>query len=229
VPGQRLPSAEFNMRAYRIEFIELALEIEALKFGQFELKSGRISPYFFNSGLFNTGYAAAKLARCYSAAVDELQNSDDGRFDMLFGPAYKGIPLVALTAAALAERHDIDLPFCFNRKEEKNHGEGGAIVGAPVEGRVLILDDVITAGTAIREAIELIRREGGEPAGILIALDRQERGENERSAVSEIQEQYGIPVSSIIKLENLIEHLESSAEHGAYLSTVEEYRHRYGT
>ena len=217
------------MRAYQIEFIELALEIEVLKFGQFELKSGRISPYFFNSGLFNTGYAAAKLARCYSAAVAEFQNSDDGRFDMLFGPAYKGIPLVALTAAALAERHDIDLPFCFNRKEAKNHGEGGAIVGAPVEERVLILDDVITAGTAIREAIELIRREGGEPAGILIALDRQERGENQRSAVSEIQDQYGIPVSSIIKLENLIEHLESSAEHGAYLPTVEEYRQRYGT
>jgi orotate phosphoribosyltransferase len=191
------------MRAYQIEFIELALEIEVLKFGQFKLKSERISPYFFNSGLFNTGYAAAKLARCYSAAVEDLQR------DMLFGPAYKGIPLVALTAAALAEHHGIDLPFCFNRKEAKQHGEGGAIIGAPVSGRVLILDDVITAGT--------------------IALDRQERGENQMSAVDEIQVQYGIPVASIIKLDDLIEHLETSAEHGDFLPIVEEYRQRYGT
>jgi orotate phosphoribosyltransferase len=148
---------------------------------------------------------------------------------MLFGPAYKGIPLVALTAAALAEHHGIDLPFCFNRKEAKQHGEGGAIIGAPVSGRVLILDDVITAGTAIREAIDLIQREGGEPAGILIALDRQERGENQMSAVDEIQVQYGIPVASIIKLDDLIEHLETSAEHGDFLPIVEEYRQRYGT
>lgn len=217
------------MRAYQIEFIELALEIEVLKFGQFKLKSERISPYFFNSGLFNTGYAAARLARCYSAAVEDLQRDSDARFDMLFGPAYKGIPLVALTAAALAEHHGIDLPFCFNRKEAKQHGEGGAIIGAPVSGRVLILDDVITAGTAIREAIDLIQREGGEPAGILIALDRQERGENQMSAVDEIQVQYGIPVASIIKLDDLIEHLETSAEHGDFLPIVEEYRQRYGT
>ena len=217
------------MRPYQIEFIELALEIEVLKFGQFKLKSERISPYFFNSGLFNTGYAAAKLARCYSAAVEDLQRNSDARFDMLFGPAYKGIPLVALTAAALAERYGIDLPFCFNRKEAKKHGEGGAIIGAPVSGRVLILDDVITAGTAIREAIDLIQHEGGEPAGILIALDRQERGENEMSAVEEIQEKYGIPVASIIRLQDLIEHLETSAEHGDFLPVVEEYRQRYGT
>lgn len=217
------------MRAYQIEFIELALEIEVLKFGQFKLKSGRISPYFFNSGLFNTGYAAAKLARCYSAAVEDLLRNGDSSFDMLFGPAYKGIPLVALTAAALAERHGIDLPFCFNRKEVKSHGEGGAIIGAPVAGRVLILDDVITAGTAIREAIDLIQREGGEPGGILIALDRQERGDNESSAVEEIQQQYGIPVASIIKLEDLIEHLETSPEHRDFLPVVIEYRQRYGT
>lgn len=217
------------MLPYQIEFIELALEIEVLKFGQFKLKSGRLSPYFFNSGLFNTGYAAAKLARCYSSAVEELQRSKDANFDMLFGPAYKGIPLVALTAAALAERHGIDLPFCFNRKEAKKHGEGGAIVGAPVSGRVLIIDDVITAGTAIREAIGLIQAEGGTPAGILIALDRQERGENELSAVDEIRQQYAIPVASIIRLEDLIEHLETSAEHGAFLSSVTEYRERYGT
>jgi len=217
------------MRAYQIEFIELALEIEVLKFGQFKLKSERISPYFFNSGLFNTGYAAAKLARCYSAAVEDLLRNGDSSFDMLFGPAYKGIPLVALTAAALAERHGIDLPFCFNRKEVKNHGEGGAIIGAPITGRVLILDDVITAGTAIREAIDLIQQEGGEPGGILIALDRQERGDNELSAVEEIQQQYGIPVASIIKLEDLIEHLETSAEHRDFLPVVIEYRQRYGT
>jgi orotate phosphoribosyltransferase len=217
------------MLPYQIEFIELALEIEVLKFGQFKLKSGRISPYFFNSGLFNSGYAAAKLARCYAAAVEELQQHEDASFDMLFGPAYKGIPLVALTAAALAERHGIDLPFCFNRKEAKKHGEGGGIVGAPVGGRVLIIDDVITAGTAIREAIGLIQAEGGIPAGILIALDRQERGENELSAVDEIRRQYAIPVGSIIKLEDLIEHLETSAEHAAFLPSVTEYRERYGT
>lgn len=217
------------MRPYQIEFIELALEIEVLKFGQFKLKSERISPYFFNSGLFNTGYAAAKLARCYSAAVDDLLLNSEMRIDMLFGPAYKGIPLVALTAAALAERHGVDLPFCFNRKEAKKHGEGGAIVGAPVKGRVLIVDDVITAGTAIRESIGLIKAEGGEPAGILIALDRQERGENELSAVDEIQQQFGIPVASIIRLEDLIEHLETSTEHGDFLPMVTEYRERYGT
>lgn len=217
------------MRAYQIEFIELALEIEVLKFGQFRLKSERISPYFFNSGLFNTGYAAAKLARCYAAAVEEMHRNGNGRFDMLFGPAYKGIPLVALTAAALAERHGIDLPFCFNRKEAKDHGEGGAIIGAPINGRILILDDVITAGTAIREAISLIQQEGGKPGGILIALDRQERGEHELSAVDEIQQQYDIPVASIIRLEDLIEHLETSAEHGDFLPIVTEYRQRYGT
>jgi orotate phosphoribosyltransferase len=217
------------MRPYQIEFIELALEIEVLKFGQFKLKSGRISPYFFNSGLFNTGYAAAKLARCYAAAVDDLLLNKEMRVDMLFGPAYKGIPLVTLTAAALAERHGVDLPFCFNRKEAKKHGEGGAIIGAPVNGRVLILDDVITAGTATRQAIGLIQAEGGEPAGILIALDRQERGENQLSAVDEIQQQFGIPVASIIRLEDLIEHLETSAEHGDFLPMVTEYRARYGT
>lgn len=212
------------MRAYKSDFIELALEIGVLKFGQFQLKSGRISPYFFNSGLFNTGYAAAKLGRYYASAVE-----DSGiEFDMLFGAAYKGIPLAALTAAALAEHHDHDVPYCFNRKEAKDHGEGGNIVGAPIEGRVLILDDVITAGTAIRESILLIREAHGEPAGVLIALDRQETGRGERSAVQEVEATFGLPVRSIVSLDDLIEHLETSSEHREYLAQITDYRRRYG-
>jgi len=213
------------MRPYQNEFIELALELEVLRFGEFTLKSGRKSPYFFNSGLFNTGYAAAKLGRAYAAAVAAAEIE----CDMLFGPAYKGIPLVALTAAALAEHFGDDLPFSFNRKEAKNHGEGGAIVGAPISGRVLILDDVMTAGTAIREAIDIIKAAGGEPAGIIIALDRQERGEQALSAVQEVEKRYGIPVASIIKLDDLIEHLETSEEYGRYLTDVQDYREKWGT
>jgi len=212
------------MRPYQNEFIELALEIDVLKFGEFTLKSGRRSPYFFNSGLFNTGYAAAKLGRAYAAAVAAAEIE----CDMLFGPAYKGIPLVALTAAALAEHYGDDLPFCFNRKEAKTHGEGGAIVGAPVSGKVLILDDVITAGTAIRQAIDIIRTAGGEPAGIIIALDRQERGEHELSAVQEVEKRFNIPVASIIRLDDLIEHLETSEEYGSHLADVRAYRDNYG-
>jgi orotate phosphoribosyltransferase len=212
------------MRGYQQEFIDLALELGALRFGQFKLKSGRISPYFFNSGLFNTGYAAAKLGRAYAAAV----MAAGIRFDMLFGPAYKGIPLVALTAAALVEHHGIDVPFCFNRKEVKTHGEGGAIVGAAVAGRVLILDDVITAGTAIRESLDIIRAAGGEPAGVILALDRQERGQGELSAVQEIRATYGIEVGSIIRLEDLAEHLEASSELAQYRPLVADYRERYG-
>lgn len=212
------------MRAYKTEFIELALEIGVLEFGQFKLKSGRISPYFFNSGLFNTGYAAAKLGRYYAAAVE-----DSGiEFDMLFGAAYKGIPLAALTAAALAEHHDHDVPYCFNRKEAKDHGEGGNIVGAPVQGRVLILDDVITAGTAIRESIHLIREVHGDPAGVLIALDRQETGQGERSAVQEVRDTFGVPVASIVSLDDLVEHLETSTEHAQHLPLITDYRRRYG-
>ena len=224
------------MRSYKQDFIELALQVGVLRFGQFKLKSGRNSPYFFNSGLFNTGYSAAKLGRTYAAAV-----ADSGiGFDMLFGPAYKGIPLVALTAAALAEHHGRDLPFCFNRKEVKDHGEGGAIVGAPVAGRVLILDDVITAGTAIRETINLIgqaggqaggkagRQAGAEAAGVVLALDRQERGNGELSAVQEVEQIFGIPVASIIRLDDLVEHLEGSAAHRQFLPLVQDYRERYG-
>jgi orotate phosphoribosyltransferase len=212
------------MRGYQQQFIELAVEVGVLKFGQFKLKSGRISPYFFNSGLFNTGYSAAKLGRSYAAAVDAA-NID---FDMLFGPAYKGIPLVSLAAAALAEHYGVDAPFCFNRKEVKDHGEGGAIVGAPVHGRVLILDDVITAGTAIRETITLLQQAGGTPAGVVLALDRQERGTGELSATQEVEKNYGIPVTSIIRLDDLVEHLASSAEHSQFLPLIQDYRQRYG-
>jgi len=212
------------MRAYQQEFIELALEVGVLRFGQFKLKSGRNSPYFFNSGLFNTGYSAAKLGRNYAAAVDAAKIP----FDMLFGPAYKGIPLVALTAAALAEHHGRDVPFCFNRKEVKDHGEGGAIVGAPVSGRVLIIDDVITAGTAVRETITLIRQAGGEPAGVVLALDRQERGTGDLSAVQELEQTFGIPVASIIRLDDLVEHLQGSKGHQQFLPLVQDYRDRYG-
>ena len=201
-----------------------ALELEVLRFGEFTLKSGRVSPYFFNAGLFNTGYAAAKLGRAYSGAV---ANSGID-FDMLFGPAYKGIPLVALTAAALAEHQGIDVPYAFNRKEAKDHGEGGNTVGAPISGRVLIVDDVITAGTAIRESVEIIRAAGGTPAGILIALDRQERGTGELSAVQEVERDLGVPVASIIRLEDLVEHLETSEEFGDYLPSVRKYRELYG-
>jgi len=212
------------MRAYKTEFIELALEIGALKFGQFKLKSGRVSPYFFNSGLFNTGYAVAKLGRYYAAAA----RASGIDFDMLFGPAYKGIPLVTLTAAALVEHHGVDAPFCFNRKETKDHGEGGMIIGAAMSGRVLIVDDVITVGTAIRESVEIIRRAGGEPVGVLIALDRQEKGTGEISAVQEVEQNYDIRVASIINLDDLADHLEGSAEFDRFLPLVADYRQRFG-
>jgi orotate phosphoribosyltransferase len=212
------------MRAYKTEFIELALEIGVLKFGQFKLKSGRVSPYFFNSGLFNTGYAMAKLGRYYAAAARESGID----FDMLFGPAYKGIALVAVTAAALAEHHGVDVSFCYNRKEAKDHGEGGLIIGAALSGRVLIVDDVITAGTAIRESVEFIRRAGAEPAGVLIALDRQEKGTGTASAVQEVEHNLGIRVASIINLDDLVDHLEGSSEFGQFLPLVADYRQRFG-
>jgi orotate phosphoribosyltransferase len=213
------------MEAYKTQFLELALELSVLRFGKFELKSGRISPYFFDAGLFSSGYAAAKLGRCYASALAEL----DIEYDMLFGPAYKGIGLVTLTAAALAEHHDLDLPFAYNRKEAKNHGEGGTSIGAPISGRVLILDDVITAGTAIREAIGLIRAAGAEPAGVLVALDREEvGGRNRTSAVSELEESLGIPVRCIVSLTDLVDHLEEDEEFSEHLSSVRAYRNRYG-
>src|SRR5690606_8610567 len=218
-------SGAIQMRAYKTEFLELALELGVLRFGEFTLKSGRVSPYFFNAGLFNSGYAAAKLARCYASAIAAL----DIEFDMLFGPAYKGIPLVVLAAAALAEHHDEDYPFAYNRKEAKDHGEGGAVIGAPLEGRVLILDDVITARTAIREVLDLIRGVGATPAGVLVALDREEVGTKSRtSAVEQLQNELGVPIRSIVTLTDLVDHLEEDGEYSVHLPAVRAYRNRYG-
>ncbi len=212
------------MRGYKREFIELALELGVLRFGEFTLKSGRVSPYFFNAGLFSTGYAAAKLGRFYAAAIA----ASSIRFDMLFGPAYKGIPLAALAAASLAEQHDIDVPYSFNRKEMKAHGEGGSIVGAPLSGGVLVVDDVITAGTAVREAYRMISAAGAEVAGLIISLDRQERGRGPYSAVQEIKQSLDIAVISIVQLDDLIDILEESSEYEEFLEPVLNYRKQYG-
>lgn len=212
------------MRAYKREFLELALELGVLRFGQFTLKSGRVSPYFFNAGLFNTGYAAAKLGRFYAAAIVESKV----QFDMLFGPAYKGIPLATLAASSLAEQHDVDVPYSFNRKEAKAHGEGGSIVGAPLSGNVLIVDDVITAGTAVREAYQIISAAGATVAGLVISLDRQERGKGAFSAVQELKQSLDIPVVSIVQLDDLIDILEESSEYDEFLGPVMSYRKQYG-
>jgi orotate phosphoribosyltransferase len=212
------------MRAYKREFLELSLELGVLRFGEFTLKSGRNSPYFFDAGLFSTGYAAAKLGRYYASAIAD----SDLEFDMLFGPAYKGIPLVALAASALAEHHDLDVPYAFNRKEVKGHGEGGSIVGTPLAGRVLIVDDVITAGTAVREAQQIITSEGAEIAGLVISLDRQEIGRDSRSAVQEVEQTLRIPVISIVQLEDLVDMLEESTEYAEFLKPILDYRSKYG-
>ena len=212
------------MLAYKKEFIELALTVGALKFGEFKLKSGRLSPYFFNSGMFASGQAAAMLGKCYAEAAI----GNGAQYDMLFGPAYKGIPLAALAAAALAEHHDRDLPYCFNRKEAKAHGEGGVIVGANVSQQVMIIDDVITAGTAIREAVDIIAAAGGKVSGVLLALDRQEKGQGKLSAVQEIEQQLNVPVFSIIQLSDLIAHLQQAPEASEMLDSVLAYRERYG-
>jgi orotate phosphoribosyltransferase len=210
--------------AYQREFIELCMHLGVLKFGVFKLKSGRESPYFFNAGLFSSGAAIAAVGKAYADAVV----ASDISFDMLFGPAYKGIPLVTATTAALADHHGIDLPFAFNRKESKDHGEGGLIVGSPLKGRVLIVDDVITAGTAIRDSIEIIRAAGAHPAGVLLALDRQERGTvSPLSAVQEVREQFGMPVIAVIGLSDLMQHMRSLGR-DADLIAMETYRDRYG-
>jgi orotate phosphoribosyltransferase len=209
---------------YQSDFIDLCVRLGVLKFGSFRLKSGRESPYFFNAGLFSSGEAIAALGEAYSDAVV----ASDLTFDMLFGPAYKGIPLATATAAALARRHELDLPFAFNRKEAKDHGEGGSIVGAPLQGRVLIIDDVITAGTAIRESIEIIRAAGAHAAGVLVALDRQERGAiSPLSAVQEVREQFGIPVIAVVSLSDLMHHMQRLGR-TAELAGMQHYRDRYG-
>ena len=212
------------MQDYQRQFLDFALDSEVLRFGEFTLKSGRISPYFFNAGLFNSGASLARLGRFYAQAI-----VDSGiEFDLLFGPAYKGIPLAAVTAAALYDQHDLDIPYAFNRKEAKDHGEGGSIVGHPMQGRILIIDDVITAGTAVRESMQLISALGAEPAGVVIALDRQERGQGERSAIQEVEQDYRIPVAAIVRLAELVEYLEGRNGNGQDLKRIRDYRDRYG-
>ncbi|OOZ37410.1 orotate phosphoribosyltransferase [Solemya velesiana gill symbiont] len=212
------------MQDYQREFLDFALDVGVLRFGEFTLKSGRVSPYFFNAGLFNTGASLARLGRFYAQAI-----VDSGiEFDVLYGPAYKGIPLAAVTAAALYDQHNIDVPYAFNRKEAKTHGEGGNIVGHPLEERILIIDDVITAGTAIRESMDIIEAQSASPAGVVIALDRQERGKGERSAIQEVEMDYGIPVAAIARLENLVSYLEIKSDAGDALQKIQDYRKGYG-
>ena len=212
------------MQAYQREFIKFALERGVLRFGEFTLKSGRVSPYFFNAGLFDSGLALAKLGRFYAQALVDSGLS----YDVVFGPAYKGIPLAATTAVALAEHHQRDTPWCFNRKEAKDHGEGGTLVGAPLAGKVVIVDDVITAGTAIREVMHIINNQGAQAAGVLIALDRQERGTGALSAIQEVERDFNMPVISIVSVQQVLEYLAESAELKQYLPAVERYREDYG-
>ena len=212
------------MQENKKRFIELAIKYEVLKFGEFTLKSGRISPYFFNAGLFNSGYALAELGSCYAQTI--IDNNIN--YDVMFGPAYKGIPLVAAIVYALSVNHGIDKPYAFNRKEAKDHGEGGLIVGAQLSGDVLIVDDVITAGTAIREAVDIIRNEGAQTSAVLIALDRQERGQSELSAIQEVHRDYGIDVFSIITLTDLIDYLDGNDSVNQHLAAMRAYREQYG-
>jgi orotate phosphoribosyltransferase len=224
------------MQGYQREFIDLARRHDVLRFGSFTLKSGRQSPYFFNAGAFDSGAALATLGRCYAQAI--VDSGID--FDVLLGPAYKGIPLASATVVALAEHHGRDVPFAYNRKEAKSHGEGGVLVGAPLRGRVLVIDDVITAGTAVNEVIHMIRAEGAELAGVAIGLDRQERGQGERSAIQEIESRWQVPVLSIITMGHLIAYLEESPPRSAdgidalengvqdALQAMYAYRERYG-
>lgn len=212
------------MKPYQKEFIEFALEKQVLKFGEFTLKSGRTSPYFFNAGLFNTGRDLARLGRFYASALEDAGIE----FDVLFGPAYKGIPIATTTAVALADHHNKDVPYCFNRKEKKEHGEGGNLVGSALEGRIMLVDDVITAGTAIRESMEIIAANSADLAGVLIALDRQEKGKAELSAIQEVERDFNTQVVSIVKLANLITYLEQQGGMDAHLDAVKAYRDSYG-
>jgi len=212
------------MRPTKQKFIKLAIARQALKFGEFTLKSGRTSPYFFNAGYFNRGSDLAVLGDCYASTLIEA----DAKFDMLFGPAYKGIPLSCTTAISLATKFNRDVAVCYNRKEVKDHGEGGNLVGAPLAGRVMIVDDVITAGTAIRESIEMIQAAGATPSGVLVALDRQEMGKGSLSAIQEIVKEYKMPVYAIINLDDLHLYIQQQPELVCYLSAISEYRKTYG-
>lgn len=212
------------MKDYQREFIEFALEKEVLKFGEFTLKSGRTSPYFFNAGLFNTGRDLSRLGRFYAAAL-----VDSGiEYDLVFGPAYKGIPIATTTVVALCDHHDIDAPYCFNRKEKKDHGEGGSLVGSDLAGRIVLVDDVITAGTAIRESMDIIQAHNAELAGVLIALDRQEKGKGELSAIQEVERDYDCKVKSIVTLGDLVTYLQDKPEMQQHLANVQAYREQYG-
>lgn len=212
------------MQNYQKEFLDFAIDTGVLRFGEFTLKSGRVSPYFFNSGLFNTGASLARLGRYYAHAVLDSEIE----FDVIYGPAYKGIPLASALAIALADHHNIDLPYCFNRKEAKDHGEGGIIVGAELKGRVLIIDDVISAGTSVRESVDIIKAAGATPAGVVIALDRQERGKGETSAIQEVEKDYGLKVANIVCLENLVEYLQTITDETSHLNAIQQYRDQYG-
>ncbi|MBT7444585.1 MAG: orotate phosphoribosyltransferase [Methylococcales bacterium] len=211
------------MEAYQREFLDFAIDMGVLKFGEFTLKSGRISPYFFNAGLFNSGIALSKLGRYYAQAI----TASGIDFDMMYGPAYKGIPLVAITTVALAEQHNRDVPYAFNRKEAKDHGEGGTIVGAPLNGKILIIDDVISAGTSVRESMDIIKALDATPASVIIALDRQERGKGEKSAIQEVEQDYGLEVASIVTLDNLVSYLEEKKD--PHVEHILSYRAEYGS
>lgn len=213
-----------SIQKYQQQFIQQAIVSEALCFGEYTLKSGRVSPYFFNAGRFSTGGALAALGRCYADAIV----ASGLEFDLLFGPAYKGIPLAAATACALADYHQRDVPFAYNRKEKKDHGEGGSLVGAALSGRILIIDDVITAGTAIREAIAMIEQAGAEVAGVAIGLDRQERGQGERSAIQELEQDASLAVISIVGLNDIVDYLSTAKTDDALVARINAYRDRYG-
>ncbi|SEL41143.1 orotate phosphoribosyltransferase [Colwellia chukchiensis] len=212
------------MKDYQREFIEFALAKQVLRFGEFTLKSGRTSPYFFNAGLFNTGGDLARLGRFYAAALQDSKID----YNLLFGPAYKGIPIATTTAVALADSYNIDMPYCFNRKEAKKHGEGGNLVGSALKGKVMLVDDVITAGTAIRESMEIIQAHGAELSGVLIALDRQEKGRAELSAIQEVERDFNTQVISIVTLADLISYLEEKPAMADSLASIKKYRQDYG-
>ncbi|HAB79256.1 MAG TPA: orotate phosphoribosyltransferase [Glaciecola sp.] len=212
------------MQDYKTKFIEFAINRNVLRFGQFTLKSGRLSPYFFNAGLFNTGADLALLGKCYAEALTQSGIA----FDVLFGPAYKGIPIATTTAVALATEHNRSVPYCFNRKEAKAHGEGGSLVGSELKGNIMLVDDVITAGTAIRESMQLIAQHEANLAGVLIALDRQEKGQGELSAIQEVERDFGTKVISIVTLGDVVEYLKTKPEYAEHLVNVTAYREQYG-